>query len=322
LQARQAGETTLIVAQTWDEIHAVNAAVRQRLKGEGELGKDTKLVFYENRDLDNAQKRDVRFYEQDDYVYFIKKYGRFGKGELAKVEGASEQGLSLRKDGKVTTVGFKQSKHFVVARQRELELAPGDRLQMKFNGKSADGKYIVNGELVTVSRIAKNGKIAVVDDRGQRKTLAPTQRLANLGYAVTSYASQGKTVDTVLFSDSQNRAATNRNQWYVSISRARRKIKIYTSDKEALRENLLRLGERTLALDFMEANRKGGQLIQQGINHAQRAHEIIMQEARQQLLNKLRVAPPAPRQPIKPLRRTLQRHTPHQRRSRGISQSM
>ncbi|QYY35479.1 MobF family relaxase [Ruficoccus sp. ZRK36] len=318
LQARQAGESTLIVAQTWDEIHAVNDAVRQRLKEADLLGAESKLAFYESRDLDNAQKRDARFYEPGDHVYFIKKYGRFGKGELAKVERASEQGFSLRKDGKVTTVGFKQSKHFVVARQRELELAPGDRLQMKFNGKSVDGKPIVNGELVTVSRIAKNGNIAVIDDRGQRKTLAPTQRLANLGYAVTSYASQGKTVDTVLFSDSQNRAATNRNQWYVSISRARRKIKIYTSDKEALRENLLRLGERTLAMDFMEAKRKGGQLIRQGIDHAKRAREIILQEARQQLLKKQRLAPPAPRQAIKPLRSPLRRR----QQSRGIRQSM
>ena len=126
----------------------------------------------------------------------------------------------------------------------------GDRLQLKFNGRSVDGKQLLNGELVTVSKIFKNGHLSVVDDRGIRKTLAPNQRLANLGYAVTSYASQGKTVDTVLFSDSQNQAATNRKQWYVTISRARRKIKIYTADKETLRENLLRNGEQLLAMDL------------------------------------------------------------------------
>ncbi len=57
-------------------------------------------------------------------------------------------------------------------------------------------------------------------------------------------------MDTVLFSDAQIKAATNRNQWYVSISRARKKIRIYTSDKEALRENICRLGERPLAMDL------------------------------------------------------------------------
>ena len=110
-------------------------------------------------------------------------------------------------------------------------MSVGDRLQMKFNGRSVDRKPIINGELVTIVRMFKNGNITVRDDRSIHKILGPDQCLANVGYAVTSYASQGKTVDTILFSDSQYKAATNRNKWYVSISRARRKIRIYTADK-------------------------------------------------------------------------------------------
>jgi hypothetical protein len=70
------------------------------------------------------------------------------------------------------------------------------------------------------------------------------------GYAVTSYGSQGKTVDYVLFSDSTIKAATNAQQWYVSISRGRRGIRIFTPDKEQLRENILRSGHRKLALEL------------------------------------------------------------------------
>jgi hypothetical protein len=51
------------------------------------------------------------------------------------------------------------------------------------------------------------------------------------GYAVTSYAAQGKTVDHVLFCDSAVRAATNDQQWYVTISRGRKSIHIFTTDK-------------------------------------------------------------------------------------------
>jgi len=51
------------------------------------------------------------------------------------------------------------------------------------------------------------------------------------GYAVTSYASQGKTVDYVLFSDSAVRAATNDQQWYVTISRGRKGVRIFSTDK-------------------------------------------------------------------------------------------
>ena len=72
------------------------------------------------------------------------------------------------------------------------------------------------------------------------------------GFAITSYASQGKTVDHVLFSDSAIKPATNRQQWYVTISRGRKGIKIFTSDKAQLRENILRSGDRELAVDFAD----------------------------------------------------------------------
>src|SRR5262249_43380647 len=71
------------------------------------------------------------------------------------------------------------------------------------------------------------------------------------GYAVTSYGSQGKTVDYVLFSDSTVKAATNAQQWYVTISRGRRGVRIFTSDKEQLRQNVTRSGHRPLEIDLM-----------------------------------------------------------------------
>jgi hypothetical protein len=57
-------------------------------------------------------------------------------------------------------------------------------------------------------------------------------------------------VDHVLFSDSTIKAATNAQQWYVTISRGRRGIRIFTPDKIQLRENLVRSGHRPLALEL------------------------------------------------------------------------
>lgn len=84
----------------------------------------------------------------------------------------------------------------------------------------------------------------ITDERGATKTLAPSQWLFVRGYAVTSYASQGKTADTVIIADAGERAATNRQQWYVSISRARKRIVVLTPDRTALRENIQCGGER------------------------------------------------------------------------------
>lgn len=75
-----------------------------------------------------------------------------------------------------------------------------------------------------MSQVEKSGRIRLDDGR----VLPPEYRQFVRGYAVTSYASQGKTVDHVLFSDSSIRAATNAQQWYVTISRERRSVKIPT----------------------------------------------------------------------------------------------
>ena len=110
----------------------------------------------------------------------------------------------------------------------------------------ANGARVTNGELVTVKTVRADGGIELTDGRVLDKSF----REFLPGYAVTSYGSQGKTVDYVLFSDSTIKAATNAQQWYVTISRGRRGIRIFTPDKEQLRENLTRSGHRLLALEF------------------------------------------------------------------------
>jgi len=137
-----------------------------------------------------------------------------------------------------------------IATESEMQVAAGDRLQLKFNGRAQDGQRIANGELVTVRQVKGDGSLEVETDTGTAKTLAPDQRLFRRGYAVTSYASQGKTVDTVLVADSACRPATNGNQWYVAISRGRKRVTVFTESKAELRANIARSGDRDLAMDL------------------------------------------------------------------------
>jgi hypothetical protein len=60
-------------------------------------------------------------------------------------------------------------------------------------------------------------------------------------------------VDTVLFADAANRAATNCHQWYVAISRGRKRVAVFTSDKTELRANIEQTGHRSLALEMKPA---------------------------------------------------------------------
>lgn len=242
-------ERVLVVAQTWREVDAVNAAVRMGLGAVGRLGSAVALATYRAVDLTAAQKQDADSYAPGTKVFFLRRYGRYARGEVCPVVCAGPRGITLLKDGRRSTVAYRYGDRLTVLSERVIEIAPGERLQLRWNGRSMDGQTVVNGELVTVGEIQPDGRLLVENDRGHRKVLGPDQRLFNYGYAVTSYASQGKTVDTVLFSDAGSRLATNQKQWLVTISRARRRALIFTPDKAALRLAIARDGHRKLAVE-------------------------------------------------------------------------
>jgi conjugative relaxase-like TrwC/TraI family protein len=253
LAAIERKEKALVVAQTRAEVRTVNDAIRAQMQAAGKLGPSTTLTAYQPVDLDEAQKRDARYYQEGHAVSFIRGYGRFARGEICQVVGANARGVVLEKNGVQTTMSYGYANRFVVVAAQELAIAPGDRLQLKFNGKSVEGTRLNNGELVTVREVASDGSLVVEAGSGASgacKTLAPTQRVFVRGYAVTSYGSQGKTVDTVILADAENRAATDAHQWYVTISRGRKQVIVFTPDKEALRFQVQQTGERALALDL------------------------------------------------------------------------
>ena len=250
-------EKALVVAQTWDEVHAVNDSIRQTLRSMGKIGEGQALQTFRALDLDSAQKRDPRSYEPGQHAFFLRRYGRFAKGDVCAIHGANEHGLVVMKAGRTSTISFRYAERILVTRSATMEVGPGDRLQLKFNGRSQEGHALANSELVTVRQLGVDGSLAVESDAGLIKTLAPNQRLFNRGFATTIYASQGKTVDTVLLSDSGRRAATNNQQWYVSISRARRKVLVFTENKTELRAQIQKSGERELAIDLRLADSTG-----------------------------------------------------------------
>lgn len=74
------------------------------------------------------------------------------------------------------------------------------------------------------------------------------------GYVVTSHASQGKTVDRVFVAQGRvSFPASSREQFYVSASRAREQVSIYTEDKEELLDAVSRSDERLTATDLVNA---------------------------------------------------------------------
>jgi hypothetical protein len=77
------------------------------------------------------------------------------------------------------------------------------------------------------------------------------------GYAVTSHAAQGKTVDEVLVvASSRSLPAVHRQQFYVSISRGRERCQIFTDDVERLRSHVAHSSERLAAIEAVPPMRQ------------------------------------------------------------------
>jgi conjugative relaxase-like TrwC/TraI family protein len=248
LELTKEHQSCAVVSQSWNEIHKINDEIRAALKREKLIGEnETTVTGFQPVNLTDAQKRDARSYDANSVLVFNRDGRGFKAGESAKLKSITDEHLIIESEGREAKIPFKQLDKVTVCQQKELALSSGDKLQLKANGRAGGKGKLANGELVTVKMVHADGRIALADGR----TLDKNFRQFVRGYAITSYASQGKSINYVLFSDSAVKAATNNQQWYVTISRGKKGIHIFTTDKEQLRENITRGGERPLAVDIV-----------------------------------------------------------------------
>ena len=88
------------------------------------------------------------------------------------------------------------------------------------------------------------------------RTIPATYRTFTHGYAVTSHAAQGKTVDEVLIvASALSLPAVHQEQFYVSISRGRDRCRIFTDDADLLRSHVNRSSTRLAAVEAVSRER-------------------------------------------------------------------
>lgn len=247
----KANKSALVVSPTWREISRVTQEVRTQLKAAGLLAREeTELTVHHASKWTRAQKRDLRNYQAKMVLTFHKGAKEFVAGEWAEVVKVEPDALAVRKrNGQMVTVTKKQVGCFDVAVRVKLPVAPGERLLIQSNRKP-DGLF--NGQIVTVRQVKADGRVLLTDGR----SIAPDFRAFTHGYCVTSHGSQGRTVDHVYVAvDSASAQAANLNQFYVSASRGREQVKVFTDDIEFLRQAVTRSAARLSATDLLERAR-------------------------------------------------------------------
>ncbi len=261
-QHKPGGETktALVVSPTHAEGEKVTEAIRQELKSSGRLGKDERdFLTLRARNLTEAERGDAFNYRAGDIVRFAQNAKGYRRGERVTVRQADAQGVIIaRADGAAEPLPLREAKKFQVYEPGKVTLAKGDKLRITQNGFTRETRRgllggrgkdrLNNGAVYAVEGFTRQGDIRLNNGFVVPKDYGGLTH----GYVVTSHASQGKTVDVSLVAlGHQSLAAANREQFYVSVSRGREAVKLYTDDKAAMMDTVKKTSARLSATELL-----------------------------------------------------------------------
>ena len=278
--AGQDGQSVLVVSQTNASVNRLNYEIRQELKAAGRIGPEVEILGLRGVDSTKAEMGTAARYQSGEKLVAHSKGDKWERGEMLSFVREGRAGgnaiVARNEQGKEFAISGRNLEKFQLAREERISVGVGDKIQLRSNitfGKEVsktlrngervktfktDGRKLANGQIVEVARIGKNGELTVKAG-GKEIQLPKDFRQFSHGYAVTSYGSQGATVDKVIIADSGSQGAANRKEYYVSISRGKNGIEIHTPDKAGLRERIGATGERGLALDVVKPSQPARQ---------------------------------------------------------------
>lgn len=244
-------KTVLAVSPTHLEGRLLTSEIRSAMRNRGKLGDaETTLPVYRSRNLTESQRKLTPFYSLGDVVRFHQNAkGGFKKSDIARVVAKNNEGVFVQKMGEVEMlhIDFETAQHFGVFSESCISVSVGDRMRVTRNAVTEDGKKLYNGNVYQITEIEDSGNI-ILDGKHR---IAPESWLLDYGYVSTSHASQGKTASKVIISQSSlSFDAASLEQFYVSVSRGRDAITIYTDSVADLVDSVRDPTERMLAVEL------------------------------------------------------------------------
>lgn len=264
-------KSALVVAPTHREGAAVTERIRSALREAGELGHEEQTVpRLKSLGLTEAERGDARRYAPGQVVQVHARINGLKRGERYEVAACSEGQVWVEGEaGERLALPLGKAAGFDLFEEDEFALARGDRIRITRNGmaesrtQSGRKQELRNGALYDVAGFTETGDINLVsrDAKGRitgEFTVGKDYGNLTYGYCITSHAAEGKTVDRVFIGQSaQSFRASSREQFYVSVSRGRESVTIYTDDKAALKSRVVQSAARISASEFERAQGEG-----------------------------------------------------------------
>lgn len=241
VQAAKDKVSCLVVSPTHAEAARSTDEIRSQLRSAGLLGKEdhafTRLVAV---NASEAERGQASTYRPGEVILFHQNAKGFRKGDRLIV--ADPAAVPLAEAGK-----------FSLYRQDSIGVAVGEKLRFTGTVKTIDGHTLKNGTVKTVAAIAGN-RLRL--DNGWVIDGGTAVHFRH-GYVHTSFGSQGKTVQRVLLGMSAaSAAAMNQEQMYVSASRGKESLRLYTDDKAAVRAAIKHSSRKLAAVDLRRQKRE------------------------------------------------------------------
>jgi hypothetical protein len=124
-----------------------------------------------------------------------------------------------------------------------MQVSVGD--QIRVTAGFREGKNVFKNNDIAQVREVTDTELVLHDGLRMRRDGARIDQ----GVCITSHASQCRTVDQVVVSPD----GADAKGWYVSLSRARNAMHVFTRNKAALRQSVMQPGERKSVWELLQA---------------------------------------------------------------------
>jgi conjugative relaxase-like TrwC/TraI family protein len=248
LESSRKGELSIMAAPTHVECRAASEQVRNILKAEGRIAaEDHQVSRLIDLSVEGPSKRDPLHYAPGRIIIFYSRTKPgFNQGEKWKVIARVADGrFAVQRGAEVKLFDPKSKGRWKIYETEEMSLAVGDQVRIT-SGFQENKVAFKNNDISKVMAIDSE-KITLSDGRSMSANFVHLDQ----GVCTTSYSTQCRTVDRItVLAPCAALGAMDARCFYVLASRARHQAVFFTDCAEALKECVLREGDRACVWDY------------------------------------------------------------------------
>jgi ATP-dependent exoDNAse (exonuclease V) alpha subunit len=250
---------TIIVTARNQDRNELNNRIHDSLKEKGKIEKsEHTFTVRESKGISPEAKHFAQSYTEGDRIV-VNKAGLIGRagaeGKVTSVDQLNHRITIQKKNNKQYTIDLKtKGQHLAVYQEKQQSFSKGEKIVFLKNDK---GRCIDNGQTGTIKSIDERGNAKIKMENGKIKdiNIRTQYNYIDRGYSVTDYKSQGQTANRVFYHADTSKEV-NYNQAYVAMTRGKEDVRVYTDDRENLKEQMKIEQSKTSTLDHEKQQHK------------------------------------------------------------------